>query len=197
MDWVSSSPRCVQCAPPSVVPQTPSPMDELWRLLPSPLPTYTTFLSEGAIATEPMDSLSISSNIDFQLMPPSVVLHRPPVAKPMYMVMGSCSEPTISSTRPIITAGPMERNSNPCKSGSLLRLIGGAAGWAPRLPWAMSTPEKPRQATAKTDAFSLPWEQHFTRIDVSSQTPVTLVTQFCGSRSMYHIRPRVDRKSVV
>src|SRR5271157_1288548 len=66
IDCVSSRPRCVQWSPPSVVPQTPSPMDELWRLLASPVPTYTTLGSEGAMAMAPIDSFGMLSNCDFQ-----------------------------------------------------------------------------------------------------------------------------------
>src|SRR3954462_179014 len=38
------------------------------------------------------------------------------------MIIGSFSEPAISSTRPIMTAGPMERNSKPFRRGSVLAL---------------------------------------------------------------------------
>src|ERR1051326_489691 len=45
--------------------------------------------------------------------------------------MGSFSEPSISSTRPIMVAGPMERNSKPRSSGSLDALGGGPCGGPP------------------------------------------------------------------
>src|ERR1022692_1590953 len=63
---VSSRPRWFHVLPPSVVPQTPSPIDELCRLLDSPVPAYTTFGSEGAMAMAPTDSLGMLSNCDFQ-----------------------------------------------------------------------------------------------------------------------------------
>ncbi len=77
------------------------------------------------MAMSPIDSLGISSNCDCQWMPPSVDFQRPPVANPMYMIIGSFSAPSMSSSRPIITAGPIDRNSNPRSSGSLDALTGG------------------------------------------------------------------------
>src|SRR5208337_317446 len=50
------------------------------------------------------------------------------------MVIGSCSDPTMSSTRPIITAGPMERNSKPFNKGSVETLGDGPAGCPPPRP---------------------------------------------------------------
>src|SRR5579864_5136770 len=46
----------------------------------------------------------------------------------MYMIMGSFSAPTISSRRPIMVAGPMERNSNPRSMGSVEAFTGGGVG---------------------------------------------------------------------
>src|SRR6516165_2637762 len=53
IDCVSSRPMCSQVLPPSFVPQTPSPIEELWRLLASPVPTYTTSGFEGAMPMAP------------------------------------------------------------------------------------------------------------------------------------------------
>ena len=66
IDWVSSRPRWVQVLPPSVVPHTPSPIEALCRLLASPVPTYTMFVSDGAMAIAPIDSFAMLSNSDFQ-----------------------------------------------------------------------------------------------------------------------------------
>src|SRR5262252_5707489 len=38
----------------------------------------------------------------------------------------------MSSTRPIMVAGPMERNSKPRSNGSVEAFGGGPAGWPPR-----------------------------------------------------------------
>ena len=76
----------------------------------------------------PTDSFGMLSNCDFQWLPPSVDFQRPPVAKPMYNNIGSFAEPWMSSRRPIITAGPMDRNSKPRKRGSVDWLGFGAAG---------------------------------------------------------------------
>src|ERR1039458_5537224 len=49
------------------------------------------------------------------------------------MVMGSCSDPSMSSTRPIMVAGPMERNSKPLNKGSVETFGAGPVGCpAPR-----------------------------------------------------------------
>src|ERR1700733_3413804 len=82
------------------------------------------------MAMSPIDEKGISSNSDRQCSPPSVDFQRPPVAKPMYMIIGSFSAPTISSSRPIITAGPIDRKLNPLNIGSSEALtgIGGGAG---------------------------------------------------------------------
>ena len=48
----------------------------------SPVPTQTTFGSEGAIAIEPIDCAVCSSKTGFQWMPASVDFQTPPEAAP-------------------------------------------------------------------------------------------------------------------
>src|SRR5256885_13228416 len=58
----------------------PSPIEIWLRTHGSPVPTQTTFGSEGAIATPPIDCEVCPSKIDSQYTPPSVVFHSPPDA---------------------------------------------------------------------------------------------------------------------
>ena len=58
----------------------PSPTDALLRGFPSPVPTYTTFGSDGATAIAPMEPALCSSKIDVKVVPPLIVLMMPPLA---------------------------------------------------------------------------------------------------------------------
>src|SRR5690348_4501583 len=89
----------------------PSPQEELWRLLGSPLPTHTTDGSEGAIAISPMVETPSLSNTGSQVVPLFTVFHTPPEAVPTYTIFGLLSTTAKSSIRPPITAGPISRNS--------------------------------------------------------------------------------------
>src|SRR5215831_11718899 len=68
-----SRPMCVQCSPPSTDLYIPSPIDALLRGLPSPVPTYITFGSLGAIAIAPIDETSCLSKTGLKVVPPFVV----------------------------------------------------------------------------------------------------------------------------
>ena len=52
----------------------PSPHDELWRLLASPVPTHTRFASVAAIAIAPTEPLPSLSKTDVKVVPALVVL---------------------------------------------------------------------------------------------------------------------------
>ncbi len=58
---LSDSPTCAQCSPPSVERYTPFPIDTFDLMNASPVPAQTTFGSEGAIASAPIDWASWSS----------------------------------------------------------------------------------------------------------------------------------------
>ena len=60
----------------------------------------------------------------------------------------------MSSTRPIMVAGPMERNSNPRSNGSVVALGGGPAGGAGARPWAHKEPVMNRLAAATSDTLT-------------------------------------------
>src|SRR5689334_20223165 len=68
------------------------------------------------------------------------------------MIIGSFSAPAISSTRPIMVAGPMERNSRPRKSGSDEALGGGPWGAPPPRPCAQINPAMPKLTVATVNA---------------------------------------------
>src|SRR5687768_15368937 len=94
----------------------PSPHDELRRLFDSPVPTHTTSGFDGATATAPIDETRCASNSGVQVTPLFVVFHTPPAAAAMYITLPSRSPAlpveaiATSDTRPLITAGPNERN---------------------------------------------------------------------------------------
>ena len=61
---------------------TPWPTEMWLRILPSPVPAHTTFGSDCATASEPMDWTGCVSNTGVQFTPPSVVFQMPPDAAP-------------------------------------------------------------------------------------------------------------------
>ena len=60
---VSTRPRCVQVLPASVDLYIPLPYEICDRMSASPEPTYTTFVSDGATATAPIDAIGCESKI--------------------------------------------------------------------------------------------------------------------------------------
>src|SRR5712692_9811037 len=139
---VASSPIFFQVFPPSSDLYAPSPQEELWRLLGSPVPTHTTAGSDGAMAMSPMVDTPSLSNIGSQVVPLFVVFHKPPEAAPTYTMFGLLSTTAKSSMRPPIVAGPSSRNSR------FLNLSVGF-GWSPGAAFAVAvkTPSDPAQAT--------------------------------------------------
>src|SRR4029450_13772918 len=105
-------PTCVQVAPASVERYTPLPQAELLRSFASPVPTHTTFGSDGATATAPMEATGCFSNTASNVAPFVLVFTRPPVASPTKNVKGSCGSNATSDTRPPMSAGPMLRASS-------------------------------------------------------------------------------------
>ena len=66
--------------PPSVDLKMPSPHDDDWRLLFSPVPAQTRFGSVGAMAISPTDEVLSWSKTGVNVTPLFVVLWMPPVA---------------------------------------------------------------------------------------------------------------------
>jgi hypothetical protein len=57
----------------------PSPVERSGRRKPSPLPTYTTFGSDGATASAPTEPVSWPSKMGVHVRAPSTVFHTPPL----------------------------------------------------------------------------------------------------------------------
>src|SRR3954471_3810612 len=74
--------------------------------------------------------------MDVHVVPLFVVFHTPPVARPMYIVLGSFSTTAMSSIRPPIFAGPMGRQTNGRRIGSSDWLTGGGRAGTGGGPWA-------------------------------------------------------------
>ena len=79
---VCSRPSSVQVLPASVERYTPCPTEMWLRILPSPVPAQTTFGSDAATASAPIDCTGCPSKIGAQFVPPSVVFQIPPDAAP-------------------------------------------------------------------------------------------------------------------
>src|SRR5260370_6912318 len=108
---VASNPIFFQVFPASSDLYAPSPQEELWRLLGSPVPTHTTDESDGAIAMSPIvDTLSLS-NTGSHVVPLFVVFHTPPAPVPPYTIFRLLSPTPNSSMRPPIVAWPISRHS--------------------------------------------------------------------------------------
>src|SRR5919202_4321206 len=88
----------------------PSPQETLLRGLFSPVPTQTTFLSDGATQTSPTDTVASWSNWCSKVVPLLVVLRRPPEAVATQNVLGSASKTEMATMRPPMLAGPMQRH---------------------------------------------------------------------------------------
>src|SRR2546428_3263918 len=86
IERVSFNPMCVHFLPPSLDLYTPSPHHWERRLFFSPVPTHTTFVSDGATARSPIVWTPNPSATDCQVIPPLDVFHTPPPAAPMQNV---------------------------------------------------------------------------------------------------------------
>src|SRR5688572_17159901 len=119
-------------------------------LFASPVPAHTMFELDGATATSPTEATFASSNTGRQFAPPFVDFHTPPVAAARYTtvprlpprVPGDSATAT-SGTRPLITAGPIER------TGSELTSAESVSAAPPPRP-----PPPPRPALGVGDAMS-------------------------------------------
>jgi hypothetical protein len=107
------SPMLFHVLPPSSERYTPSPQPTLRWLLFSPEPTHTVSGRDGASVTQPMLAVPCSSKIGVNDVPAFVVFHTPPYADATYHTVLSRGSTARSTTRPDVTAGPMERNLSP------------------------------------------------------------------------------------
>src|SRR3954453_19737500 len=93
----------------------PLPMDTMFRVHDSPVPTQTFFEFLGSRAIAPTDCTGCSSNTGRNTVPPSSDFQTPPVAAPTKMVSLPLGSRLAASAemRPLIVADPMLRAPRP------------------------------------------------------------------------------------
>src|SRR6266481_5657645 len=111
-----SSPVRFQVSPPSVDLKMPQPGEIVLRESSSPVPAHTCVVSDGAIATSPIDTHFSLSNTGRNVVPAFVVFQIPPAAAATKNVFDGLGMPVTLETRPIMFAGPMLRQRNPASS---------------------------------------------------------------------------------
>src|SRR6266566_1455259 len=99
--------------PPSVDLKMPQPGEIVLRESSSPVPAHTCIVSDGAIATSPIETHFSLSNTGRNVVPALVVFQMPPAAAATKNVFDGLGIPTTLETRPPMFAGPMLRQRNP------------------------------------------------------------------------------------
>src|SRR5207249_4609642 len=117
----------VHVMPPSVDLKTPPPGSHGYRLFGSPVPAQTICVSEGAIASTPTDATRLSSNRGRQVMPLFMDFQIPPAAAAMKNVFEGDGIPTTSERRPLLSAGPIDRQRKPAT-------VSESSAWASAAP---------------------------------------------------------------
>src|SRR6266550_4482787 len=105
---------CHVC-PPSVDLKMPQPGEIVLRESSSPVPAHTCIVSDGAIATSPIDTHFSLSKTGRKVVPALVVFQMPPAAAATKNVLEGLGMPVTLETRPIMFAGPMLRQRNPAR----------------------------------------------------------------------------------
>ena len=113
MRSVRSRPTFFHVRPASSDRYIPFPTDALLRGLPSPVPTQRMSGLGWKTATDPTACTGWSSKSASQVSPPFRDRQTPAVAAARYTTSGSASTASISVTRPLMPAGPMERARRP------------------------------------------------------------------------------------
>src|SRR5216117_1308793 len=111
-----SSPTRFHVSPPSVDLKMPQPGEIVLRESSSPVPAQTCVVSDGAIATSPIDTHFSLSKTGRKVVPALVVFQMPPAAAATKNVFDGLGMPVTLETRPIMFAGPMLRQRNPASS---------------------------------------------------------------------------------
>src|SRR3989454_11874025 len=111
-----SSPTRFQVSPPSVDLKMPQPGEIVLRESSSPVPAHTCVVSDGAIASSPIDTHFSLSKTGRNVVPAFVVFQIPPAAAATKNVFDGLGMPVTLETRPIMFAGPMLRQRNPASS---------------------------------------------------------------------------------
>src|SRR3954468_16399466 len=83
------------------------------RELGSPVPAHTVLVSDGAMASTPMEMMFLSSNTGRHVTPLFIVFQMPPPAAATKSVLEGPGIPTTSLRRPWKFAGPTVRQRNP------------------------------------------------------------------------------------
>src|SRR5260221_12214121 len=81
----------------------------------SPVPAHTVFVSDGAMASMPMEMMFLSSNTGRHVTPLLVLFQMPPPAAATKSVFDGPGMPTTSDRRPMNVAGP---NGRPLKTAN-------------------------------------------------------------------------------
>src|ERR1700690_3470245 len=92
----------------------PSPMETLFLVPASPVPTQTILEFDGSIVTAPIDWTGWRSNTGLKVVPPLIDFHTPPLAAPAKTVRRPFSfTAATAAIRPLMVAEPMLRAGNP------------------------------------------------------------------------------------
>src|SRR2546422_11630292 len=92
----------------------PSPIDALFRVQASPLPTQITLGFFGSIVIAPIDWTACLSNTGLKVVPPLTDFHKPPLAAPTYTVSRGPSCTSASAAMALLLAAdPMLRAPSP------------------------------------------------------------------------------------
>src|SRR5881397_945771 len=111
-----SSPVRFQVSPPSVDLKMPQPGEIVLRESSSPVPAHTCIVSDGAIASSPIDTHFSLSKTGRNVVPALVVFQMPPAAAATKNVFDGLGIPVTLDTRPPMFAGPMLRHRKPASS---------------------------------------------------------------------------------
>src|SRR5213595_333067 len=111
-----SRPVRVQVRPPSVDLKMPQPGEIVLRESSSPVPAHTCIVSDGAIASSPIDTHFSFSKTGRNEVPLLVVFQIPPAAAATKNVFDGLGRPVTLDTRPPMFAGPMLRQRKPASS---------------------------------------------------------------------------------
>src|SRR5438874_6774776 len=111
-----SSPMRFQVSPPSVDLKMPQPGEIVLRESSSPVPAHTCIVSDGAIASSPIDTHFSLSKTGRNVVPAFVVFQIPPAAAATKNVFDGLGMPVTLDTRPPMFAGPMLRQRKPARS---------------------------------------------------------------------------------
>src|SRR6267143_2921096 len=111
-----SSPTRFHVSPPSVDLKMPQPGEIVLRESSSPVPAHTCVVSDGAIASSPIDTHFSLSKTGRNVVPAFVVFQIPPAAAATRNVFDGLAIPTTLDTRPPMFAGPRLRQRKPARS---------------------------------------------------------------------------------